>query len=69
MTTDEIFEAFGGRDAVMAITGAARNAANNWRRDGIPFKHWPALILTAEKRGLNGITFDALQSTRPQAVA
>jgi hypothetical protein len=69
MTTDELFDAFGGREVVMAITGAARNAANNWRHDGIPFKHWPALILAAERRGIDGITFDALQGTRPQVVA
>lgn len=69
MTTDELFEKFGGREAVMAITGAARNAANNWRHDGVPFKHWAPLIEAAEQSGIEGITFDALRGTRPKAVA
>ena len=66
MTTDELFEAFGGRDAVMAITGAGRNAVNNWRHDGVPFRHWPALIMEAKRRNIPGITFEALFGTRPQ---
>jgi hypothetical protein len=65
MTTDELIEAFGGRDVVMEITGAARNAVNNWRHDGVPYKHWKALIEAAEVRGVPGITLDALESTRP----
>lgn len=69
MTTDELFAAFGGREAIQALTGAHRNALNNWRHDGVPFKHWPALIREAERKRLPGITFEALQGTRPQAVA
>jgi hypothetical protein len=69
MTTDELLQAFGGRDAVMEITGAARNAVNNWRHDGVPFKYWPTLIEQAERRGIDGITFDALRGTREKTAA
>jgi hypothetical protein len=69
MTTDELFAKFGGREAVMQITGAARNAANNWRHDGVPFKHWATLIEEAERRKIEGITFDALRGTREKAAA
>jgi hypothetical protein len=69
MTTDELIEAFGGRDVVMEITGAARNAVNNWRHDGVPYKHWKALIEAAEVRGVPGITMDALLATRPNVGA
>ena len=64
MTTDDLFAAFGGREAIEAITGARRNAINNWRTTGVPFRHWPALIRAAAERGVEGITFDTLASTR-----
>jgi len=69
MSTEELFAAFGGREAVMAITGAQRNAANNWRHDGVPFKHWQALIEAAEERGIPGITMKTLRLTRRCKVA
>ena len=53
----------------MGITGAARNAANNWRHDGVPFKHWPTLIEYAAQRGIPGITFEALRGTRKSEAA
>jgi glycerate kinase len=64
MTTDEMIAAFGGRDVVMEITGAARNAVNNWRHDGVPYKHHKALIEAAERRGIAGITLCSLHATR-----
>lgn len=65
MTTDDIIAAFGGRDAVMEITGKGRNHLNNWRHDGVPFRHWQALIEAAEERSIPGITMKSLRSTRP----
>ena len=65
MTFDELLAAFGGRDEVMAITRSARNAVNNWRHDGVPFRHWKALIEAAGERGIPGITLDTLEGTRP----
>jgi hypothetical protein len=69
MTTDEVICAFGGREAVMAITGAARNAVNNWRHDGIPYRHWQALIEAAEDQDIPGITMKALQASRAKVAA
>lgn len=69
MTTDELFDAFGGREAVMEITGAARNAMNHWLRAGVPFKHWKPLIIAAQQRGISGITLDSLESTRQKVAA
>jgi hypothetical protein len=69
MTTDEVICAFGGREAVMAITGAARNAVNNWRHDGIPYRHFLALSLAAQARGIQGIDMAALWASRPKEAA
>lgn len=69
MTTDELIEKFGGREVVMAVTGAHRNAVNNWRRDGVPYKHWPVLMEAAEREGIHGVTFEELRGTRPSAEA
>lgn len=68
MSTDDLIAAFGGREAVEAITGARRNAINNWRTTGIPFRHWPPLIRAASERGIEGVTFESLGSTRPSAI-
>ena len=64
MTTDRLFRAFGGREAVMAITGVSRNAINHWARNGVPYRHWPALREAAREAGIPGITDAALASTR-----
>jgi hypothetical protein len=69
MTTDEVICAFGGREAVMAITGAARNAVNNWRHDGIPYRHYGALLKAAQARGIPGIDMDTLEASRQKVAA
>ena len=66
MTTAELFQVFGGRDAVMEITGQARNTVHHWHTTGIPWRHWPALKRAAAKRKIPGITDEALESTRPK---
>ena len=55
MTTEKMFQAFGGREVIMSITGAKRSAINNWSYAGVPYKHWPALLTAAEKRGLSHV--------------
>jgi hypothetical protein len=55
MTTEKMFAAFGGREVIMSITGAKRSAINNWSYAGVPYKHWPALLTAAEKRGLSHV--------------
>jgi hypothetical protein len=69
MTTDQVISAFGGRDEVMAITGAGRNAVNNWRHDGIPYRHYNALIKAAQARGIPGIDMDTLEASRQKVAA
>jgi hypothetical protein len=65
MTTDEIFEAFGGIAALMALTGARRNAINNWRWDGIPYRYFRVLLREAERAGIRGISLETLEASRP----
>jgi hypothetical protein len=66
---DNIFDLFGGRDGIVAVTGAAKNAVNNWRYSGIPFKFQGKLLKAAEAQGITGITLDALSDARPTKVA
>jgi hypothetical protein len=65
MTTTGLFKAFGGREIVMAIVGVRRNAINHWIKNGVPYRHWPALRIAAYQAGIPGITDAALASTRP----
>jgi hypothetical protein len=65
MTTAELFRLFGGREVVMAVAGVSRQAANHWLRNGVPYRHWPALRAAAAEAGIPGITDAALASTRP----
>jgi hypothetical protein len=53
----------------MAITGAARNAVNNWRHDGIPYRHYGALLKAAQARGIPGIDMDTLEASRQKVAA
>jgi hypothetical protein len=65
MTTDEIFDAFGGIASLMAITGARRNAINNWRYDGVPYRYFRVLLREAERAGIRGISLETLEASRP----
>lgn len=65
MTTTGLFKLFGGREAVMDITGVSRNAINHWLKTGVPYKHWPVLREAAREAGIAGVTDAALASTRP----
>jgi hypothetical protein len=65
MTTARLFRLFGGREVVMAVAGVSRNAANHWLRNGVPYRHWPALRAAAEEAGIRDVTDQALASTRP----
>jgi hypothetical protein len=65
MTTAKLFRLFGGREVVMSVSGVSRQAANHWLRNGVPYRHWPALRAAAEEAGIPGITDAALASTRP----
>ena len=65
MTTDELFEAFGGKVRVMEITRQTRNTVNHWRNVGVPWRHWPLLKREAVRLGVAGVTDEALEETRP----
>jgi hypothetical protein len=67
MTCAEIFEALGGREAVMRITGQSRNSVNHWLNDGIPWRHFPALKAAAAAQSIAGITDETLAASRPDA--
>ena len=66
MTTSGLFKAFGGREHVMAVTGVSRNAINHWLKNGVPYRHWPAIREAAREAGIPGITDIALASTRSE---
>ena len=65
MTTDEVFEAFGGVSRLVEITGARRNAVNNWRYDGVPYRYFRVLLREAERAGIRGISLETLEASRP----
>jgi len=67
MTTAKLFRLFGGREIVMAVTGATRQAANHWMHNGVPYRHWPAIRAAAADAGIPGITDAVLASTRPRS--
>lgn len=69
MTPAEIIAALGGKHEVSTLTGATPNAVTQWRRIGIPSKYWHVLVSHAEASGIPGITFAALQATKPEPAA
>lgn len=69
MTTDDVIKLFGGRSKVAVITGCRPNAVTQWRYAGVPFKVWPALITKAASLGIEGVTFETLEGTRPRSGA
>lgn len=69
MTPADMIAALGGKHQVSALTGATPNAVTQWRRIGIPAKYWHVLVPHAEQAGIPGITFAALQATKPEPAA
>lgn len=65
MLGPDIIAAFGGRQATALLTGAAPAAVTQWRRIGIPSRYWHVLVEEAQRRGIDGITFDALAASKP----
>jgi hypothetical protein len=66
MTTNQLIKLFGGLTALGEVVGCSASGVGNWRRDGIPFRHFGAIIAEAERRRLPGTwTFEALERTRP----
>lgn len=56
----EIIERLGGATKIASSLGCKRSAVTMWPKNGVPYRHWPALQDA-------GITLDALKATRPEA--
>jgi hypothetical protein len=67
MSALDIIAAMGGKHDLAALTGAKPNAVTQWRRIGIPSRYWHVLVEEAARRGIEGITFDALAASKPGA--
>jgi hypothetical protein len=57
---------FDGRQDVARVVGSTAKAVDQWHRIGVPSKFWPTLVNEAAARGIEGVTFDALQATKPK---
>ena len=67
-TTAQIIAALGGRDAVAELTGARPRTVEQWLRIGVPHKYFGLLVETARRRGLRGLTHEALYAAKAQTV-
>ncbi len=65
MDAHRIIAALGGKRAVAELTGSKPNAVTQWHRIGIPFKFWHVLVDRAAQAGVDGVTFETLQGTKP----
>jgi hypothetical protein len=46
MDAPTIIATLGGPPVLAPAMGVSRTAVCNWRHDGIPSRHWPALSIT-----------------------
>jgi len=63
-TTREIIAAFGGLEAVAKLTDTRPRTVEQWSRIGVPFKHFGLFVSRAKRRGISGITFEALYAAK-----
>lgn len=62
LTAIEILYALGGVTRVSRALGVGRSAVSSWPRDGIPARHWPAVLRLANAiGGLDHITLESLE--------
>ena len=64
---EEVIAAMGGLDAVAALTGVSATTVMDWRLDGIPPPHWPAILAAAQERGIYAVTLQSLMVAQPKA--
>ena len=62
MTTEEIIKALGGSAFVAGQLGCSQAAVSNWRKQGIPYRHWMAICAMA--RADSGINMQVLAAER-----
>ena len=68
MTIAEIIAALGGNKVAAAACGIGETAVSMWRRNGIPSKHWPAIV-RATASGETPITYENLEQAGPESRA
>jgi hypothetical protein len=62
MDAPTIIATLGGPPVLAPAMGVSRTAVCNWRHDGIPSRHWPALVRLAKRTpGARSITLAALE--------
>lgn len=67
MDTSAIIERLGGTKQTAEICAVSPAAVTLWKQTGIPPRHWRALVIYASTNGIDGITFDVVQSARHQS--
>jgi hypothetical protein len=67
MDTSSIINRLGGTKKAAEICGVSLPAVTYWRTVGIPPKHWPAIVAHAKEHGIDGVTFDAIETARRAA--
>lgn len=60
-TNSDIIDELGGTGAVAAMLGLKAPAVSNWRRLGIPPRHWYKMVNARPNR----ITFELLEKLNP----
>lgn len=71
----EIISMLGGYRSVAKALGVPHTVAHKWKKRGIPARYWNDVATLAKKRGVKGITVDAirrplwLRAPNPQAAA
>lgn len=68
-STERIIAAFGGREGLVTLTGARLRTVEQWSRIGIPHKHFDRLVKAARRRGIPGITHEALYAAKAATMA
>ena len=63
-STERIIAAMGGREALAELTGARVRTVEQWGRIGIPHKHFDLLVKVAKRRGISGVTHQALYAAK-----
>ena len=57
-----LIKRFGGAAILAGLLGSSRTAVSNWSRDGIPAKHWHALVeLSREQPDDAPLSFSELE--------
>lgn len=69
MDTSAIIDRLGGTKKTADICKVRPAAVTLWRATGMPPRHWETVVAHAKERGIDGITFDAIQAARQAARA